>query len=179
MEIEKNTVKEEVAKNLLFYRKKNNFTQKELAERLGVKNNTISQWENCTNSIDVEFLFRACEIFNISIEDMYGKYAMKKNNTHSNVSPEEIALLKRVRIMNDIGRKKVVDYIEDLTLSGKYILDKQNVPISNNQSDTTNTKTFKIASRNGKSELELTEEQRKAIVDTIVNHKKTDVGDLI
>ena len=41
------------------------------------------------------------------------------------------------------------------------------------------TKTFKIASRNGKSELELTEEQRKAIVDTIVNHKKTDVGDLI
>lgn len=31
------TVKEEIAKNLLFYRKKAGFTQKELADKLGVK----------------------------------------------------------------------------------------------------------------------------------------------
>ena len=57
------TVKEEIAKNLLFYRKKSGLTQKELAAKLGVKNTAVSNWESGNNSIDIETLFAACEIF--------------------------------------------------------------------------------------------------------------------
>ena len=35
-------IKEIVAKNLLYYRKKNKITQKQLADKLGVKHNAIS-----------------------------------------------------------------------------------------------------------------------------------------
>ena len=65
-------IKETVAKNLLYYRKKNKITQKELAEKLGVKHNAISSWENGVNSIDIDTLFRVCQIFGITVNDMYG-----------------------------------------------------------------------------------------------------------
>lgn len=65
-------VKEEIAKNLLFYRKKNGLTQKQFAELLGVKGSSVSNWENGTNSIDIETLFNACGILNVDINKMYG-----------------------------------------------------------------------------------------------------------
>lgn len=64
-------VKETIAKNLLYYRKKNQITQKALAEQLGVKHNAISAWENGVNSIDIDTLFRVCKIFGVTVNDMY------------------------------------------------------------------------------------------------------------
>ena len=68
------TVRDEIAKNLLYYRKKAGYTQKQFAEFLGVKNSAVSNWENGLNSIDIETLFKACELFGITLNDMYGKY---------------------------------------------------------------------------------------------------------
>ena len=68
-------IREEVAKNLLYFRKKSGLSQKEFAEKLGVRNSTVSTWENGKNSIDIETLFRACDILHVTIYDMYGKYA--------------------------------------------------------------------------------------------------------
>ena len=42
-------IKEIVEKNILYYRKKNKITQKQLADKLGVKHNAISAWENGVN----------------------------------------------------------------------------------------------------------------------------------
>lgn len=64
-------IKDTVAKNLLFYRKKNKITQKQLAEQLGVKHNAISAWENGVNSIDIDTLFKVCKIFGVTVNDMY------------------------------------------------------------------------------------------------------------
>jgi transcriptional regulator with XRE-family HTH domain len=69
------TVREEIAKNLLYYRKKSGYTQKQLAEKLGVKNSAVSNWENGQNSIDIETLCKACEIFQITLNDMYGRFS--------------------------------------------------------------------------------------------------------
>ena len=71
-------VREEIAKNLLFYRKKTGLTQKELAEKLGVKNTAVSNWEGGSNSMDIEMLFRVCEIFGVTLNDMYGKYSLDR-----------------------------------------------------------------------------------------------------
>ena len=38
-------IKKIVAKNLLYYRKKNKITQQALADQLGVKHNAISSWK--------------------------------------------------------------------------------------------------------------------------------------
>lgn len=75
------SIKDEIAKNILFYRKKNKLTQKELAEKLGVKHNTISCWEKGTNDIDIATLFNMAQIFNVSITDMYGRDAIESTKT--------------------------------------------------------------------------------------------------
>ena len=73
------TVKEEISINLLFFRKKAKMTQENLANAIGVKKNTISQWENGVNSIDIEILFEICKILGIGINDMFGEYAIGGN----------------------------------------------------------------------------------------------------
>ncbi len=50
-------------------------TQKELAALLGVKNSAVSNWEKGVNSIDIETLFKACTIFEISVNEMYGQFS--------------------------------------------------------------------------------------------------------
>ena len=88
------TIREEIAKNLLFYRKKSGYTQKQLAEKLGVKNTSVSNWESGHNSIDIETLFKACELFGITLNDMYGKYSNTEQDSFSN---HEIAVIEAYR----------------------------------------------------------------------------------
>lgn len=76
-------IKDVIAKNLLFYIKKNKITQKKLAEKLGVKHNAISSWKNGVNSIDIDTLFRVCQIFGITVNDMYG---MSNDNKPSTIA---------------------------------------------------------------------------------------------
>lgn len=65
-------IKTIVAKNILFYRKRKKLSQKALAEMIGVKHNTISSWESCTNSVDIDNLFKICDALNTSINVMMG-----------------------------------------------------------------------------------------------------------
>ena len=101
------SIKNEIAKNLLFYRKQNHLTQKELAARLGVKHNAISAWENGTNSIDVEMLFKICNILQVTITDMYGKYGSK-----TEIDNKEYDHIKKYRGLDDHG-KEMVDIVLD------------------------------------------------------------------
>lgn len=99
-------VKDEIAKNLLYYRKKSGLTQKELAEKLGVKNTAVSNWESGNNSIDIETLFSACEIFGVTLNDMYGKYS-PVFSSNSELSNDEELLIAHFRELNRQGQ----DYI--------------------------------------------------------------------
>lgn len=110
------TVKEEVAKNLQYYRKKNNLTQKELAEKIGVKHNSISSWESATNSIDVEILFKICNVLKLSINDLYGVFSNDVSLTQL-----EYSILSNYRSLNNDGQDKARDYIDDLSSNPKYL----------------------------------------------------------
>lgn len=101
------SIKSEIAKNLLFYRKQAHMTQRELAEKLGVKHNAVSSWESGTNSIDVEILFRVCDILGRTIDDMYGVYAAGPRNA---LLPDEADLLSLYRLATD-DDKDVIDAV--------------------------------------------------------------------
>jgi len=75
-----NDIKTIVAKNILFYRKQNKMSQKTLAEKIGVKHNTISSWESCTNSVDIDSLFKICDALNVSVNVMMGIDDNTNNN---------------------------------------------------------------------------------------------------
>lgn len=52
-------------------RKKKRISQKELGERIGVKHNTISQYENATNSPEQDSLFKIARALDIKVDDLF------------------------------------------------------------------------------------------------------------
>lgn len=70
-------------KKFTFLQKKEQNYPKKLAEKLGVKHNAISSWKNGVNSIDIDTLFRVCQIFGITVNDMYG---MSNDNKPSTIA---------------------------------------------------------------------------------------------
>lgn len=72
MNILKNEIINNVMKNVPFYRKKNNLTQKQLADKIGVKPTTVSTWERGGNLPDIETMINMCRLFDISLNDILG-----------------------------------------------------------------------------------------------------------
>ena len=61
-------------------RKKNNLTQKQLADKYGVTYQAVSKWENGKNIPDISLIKQMSKDFNIDIEDILeGKVNKKKN----------------------------------------------------------------------------------------------------
>lgn len=101
------TVRDEIAKNLLYYRKRAGMTQKQLAEKLGVKNTAVSNWESGNNSIDIDTLFAACDVFGVTINDMYGQSSTKEQS----LSDDELRLLSMYRELNSQGKDYILQTI--------------------------------------------------------------------
>ena len=68
--------------NIGFYRKKLDLTQEELAQKLGVTNQTVSKWESAKSCPDISLIPKIADIFGISIDELFGREAKLpfKNN---------------------------------------------------------------------------------------------------
>lgn len=95
------SVREEISKNLLYYRKKAGLTQKQLADKIGVKNTAVSNWESGNNSIDIDTLCLVCEVFGITLNDIYGGYSEKSTV----LSSDEMNLIATYREISDQGKQ--------------------------------------------------------------------------
>ena len=56
------------SKKLISLRKKYNFTQQDLADKLGISNKTISRWETSESYPDIDLLPKISDIFHVSID---------------------------------------------------------------------------------------------------------------
>lgn len=56
-----------------FYRKKQELTQEQLANALGVTNQSVSKWESGQCCPDISLLPQLAELFGISIDELFGK----------------------------------------------------------------------------------------------------------
>lgn len=101
-------IKKNIAVNIAKYRKERNMTQKELAARLGVIPSRVSNWENGTNSMDINTLFEICSILSVSINDMYGVYP----EANLSLSYDEQLHIKKYRSLDSYG-KDMVDTVLD------------------------------------------------------------------
>ena len=62
-------------------RKKNNLTQKDLADKYHVTYQAVSKWENGKNLPDVSLMREISRDFNVSMDDLIdGNFSQKKNN---------------------------------------------------------------------------------------------------
>ena len=117
-------IKEEVAKNLVFYRKKSHITQKELASLLGVRNSAVSNWEQCRNAIDIDTLVKVCKILNVSINDMCG--IPKEQPVRLSAHEEEVIMAYRAH--PDV--RPSIDKLLDVLPEGKKMpVETEAVPV--------------------------------------------------
>lgn len=121
-----NKVREEIAKNVSFYRKKLNITQKELAEKLNLKSSSVSNWETGINSVDIDTLHKICKIFNISMNDMFGCFSNEYKTCSIDkmeinlLDISEKELLNMYRQINKDGQETILKHLELIANSTQY-----------------------------------------------------------
>jgi HTH-type transcriptional regulator/antitoxin HipB len=78
----------ETANRLYELRKKNNLSQEELAEKLGVSRQAVSKWERSEASPDTDNLIALAKIYGLSLDELvYGEKA--KQDSKNQTEPEE------------------------------------------------------------------------------------------
>lgn len=98
-------IRQNIMKNIAYYRKLNGYTQKELAALLGVKNSSVSNWEQGANAPDIETLFQICKLFKISVSDMFGYDIVEGDSMRISGIEKEIILAYRKT--DTIGKEMV------------------------------------------------------------------------
>lgn len=63
-------MKNQFSKNLRHYRHLHNMTQNDLARKLNVTHQTISNYENYARICDLDMLIQIADIFEISLDDL-------------------------------------------------------------------------------------------------------------
>lgn len=65
-------IRKKIAENIRLYRKKANWTQLQLAEKIDMSQTIISNWENSMLSIEAENLLYICQALSITPNEIYG-----------------------------------------------------------------------------------------------------------
>lgn len=82
--------------NIRNSRKSKNMTQKELAKRLGVSHNTISDWESGKHKPDIDNIMLLCKVLEVDVNYMFGW-----KNTANNIKNKLRDSLKENNIFDE------------------------------------------------------------------------------
>lgn len=115
-------------------RKENEMTMKQLGEKLGLGESTISQYETGKREPDIKTLLKISECFHVSVDYLLGhvsepwfyldndRILREINSYEYDPSQEQIRtlLLDAFNKLNDDGQQKAVERVEELTEIPKY-----------------------------------------------------------
>ena len=87
----------EIGKRICKYRKLKNMSQKELAEKLGITNSRVSNWEQGINRPDVDILAKICKVLDISPSEL-----LNISLSDDELSEHERTLIKAYRNHKDL-----------------------------------------------------------------------------
>lgn len=114
-------------------RKQNVLSQQELADKMGVTKQTISQYERGVREPDFESLEALCDIFNVSSDYILGKANITMRFltegdlellNRPSLSPDESSLLEDYRELNDEGKAIARSTVRGLAAGGAYKKEK-------------------------------------------------------
>lgn len=103
-----------VGQKIQYYRKKKKLTQKALGEKIGVKHNTVSDYERGVISPEQDTLFALSDVFEISIDELFPP---KKNTTDELERALKMAQnnldVKHIEFLNKLIEKTLTKEGED------------------------------------------------------------------
>lgn len=110
----------DMAQRIKKLRKQNNLTQEELASKLGLQKSAIAKYENGrVENMKRSIIQEMSRIFNVSPIYLLGWEEQEE------LSNKEEKLLMHFNNLNELGQKKALDNIYDLTLVPIYTKDKE------------------------------------------------------
>lgn len=89
---------------ICFYRKKQGLTQEDLAQRLGVTNQSVSKWESAQCCPDISLLPKLADIFEISIDELFGIVPRMSMTKEDNDAEKDAVFSKAVKIVKESGK---------------------------------------------------------------------------
>lgn len=66
---------EQIAHNIKFFRKQNDWTQIELAEKLMISRSVVTKWENNSVTPDISSLIKLSKVFDITLDHIAGNHS--------------------------------------------------------------------------------------------------------
>lgn len=113
------------AKNLTYYLYKSGHSQKDLAEQIGVSTASVSNWCKGIKVPRMDKVDKMCSFFNVKRADLIQEHEFvdPAATPQHQLLPDEAALLSNYQKLNDTGKEKAAEYIEDLTENEKYTKD--------------------------------------------------------
>lgn len=99
-----------IGENIRNFRKKNDLTQEEFAERLGVTYQSVSRWENGTTYPDMELLPAISQALAVTIDELLGMPQIEKEKRAEEAFDE----LRRECMKKDYDADKIVALLRDI-----------------------------------------------------------------
>ena len=59
-----------ISRNLKSLRKKNQYTQEEIAEKINVSRQSVAKWENWESNPDIESCIKLANLYNVKLDDL-------------------------------------------------------------------------------------------------------------
>ena len=111
-----------MVKNLKSLRNERGLSQQQLAEELGINQQSINGYENRSTEPDIEMLMRLADVFRTSVDYLVGYEAMRDNRLRS-VSAEEVRLLELLRMLPESLQTHIKGMIVDCSYLSKQLND--------------------------------------------------------
>lgn len=76
----------QLAENLMYYRKKKGLSQEKIAEYLGVSRQAVTKWETNASKPNSDNLIKLAQLFEVDVDTLLGNEGKKKSSTQGEVS---------------------------------------------------------------------------------------------
>lgn len=89
----------EIGERIKLFREDRNMSQKDFAEKIGVSNSRVSNWEQGINRPDVDLLKKICEVLNVSPSELLDVHLDTEELTE-----HEKQLIRNYRMKTDLQK---------------------------------------------------------------------------
>lgn len=148
-------------------RTKAKLKQSEVAKMIGIKGNTLSNYENGVSEPDIDTFCALCDIYNIDPSNILNEaYGLGVQGENFKVKPSEIEMLKKYRALDPHGKEMV-----DFTLLKEWERSKEvhkveSAPLYSYQPAqgamvAENSASYGISAAHERTDIEVTDEMRK------------------
>ncbi|MGM8213747.1 helix-turn-helix domain-containing protein [Virgibacillus sp. W0430] len=120
---------EQIAYNIKFFREQNNWTQKELANKLLLSRSVVAKWESNATMPDITTLLKLSNVFNVTLDHLVGNYSFQND-----LLKEFKRIYSSTSKSFDVEVVELIEYLMTHPNFKNYIYRLKNLPLKRQQS---------------------------------------------